>query len=389
MNNTLKILVVDDDEIDRMALRRMMAAVEPVPELHEAADGASALQLLASRNVDCIFLDYHMPGQSGLDVLLEIRAQNLSAPVVMLTGAGNEGLAVDLLQAGATDYLPKSQLSIESARHALERAIRIHRAEAGRKQAEQALAEKQRMLSVLADNVPGMVFRGRMDDGRRMVVASRGARELLDDQYELFKKAGRRYEAVIHPEDLGLMRSVLDEAVAQRTAYQMTYRLRSDSGTSRWVSEQGSVVYSEQEQAVYLEGIVGDVTERKQYEQVLQARNEELAALKISLEARVEERTEALQQANEALSRLNQAKSEFLSIVSHELRTPLTSIKSFAEILLDDIEDVEPETARSFLTIIDTESDRLARLISDLLDLQKIDAGKMKWNDDFISTLAR
>lgn len=99
-----------------------------------------------------------------------------------------------------------------------------------------------------------------------------------------------------------------------------------------------------------------------------------------------------LQQTTEMLEAVSQAKSNFVSIVSHDLRTPLTSIKSFSEILLDELEDEEadPETQIKFLTIINNETDRLTRLINDLLDLQKIESGKMEWNlemHDFASLL--
>lgn len=85
--------------------------------------------------------------------------------------------------------------------------------------------------------------------------------------------------------------------------------------------------------------------------------------------------------ANSELTRLNNVKTEFISLVSHELRTPLTSIKSFAEILMDDIEDMDVATQKRYLSIIDSEGDRLTRLVSNILDLQKIDANKMNWND--------
>ncbi|MDZ7374670.1 MAG: ATP-binding protein [candidate division KSB1 bacterium] len=81
------------------------------------------------------------------------------------------------------------------------------------------------------------------------------------------------------------------------------------------------------------------------------------------------------------LRRLDQLKDQFISAVSHELRTPITAIKSFAEILLtyDD-----PEHRREFLEIISRESDRLARIVNDILDLSKIDSGTMHWEiEDF------
>ena len=77
------------------------------------------------------------------------------------------------------------------------------------------------------------------------------------------------------------------------------------------------------------------------------------------------------------LKRIDKLKDEFVSMVSHELRTPLTSIKAYAETLLDMAE--EDSVEQNFLSIINEESDRLNRLINDILDLSKIEAGKMEF----------
>jgi len=105
---------------------------------------------------------------------------------------------------------------------------------------------------------------------------------------------------------------------------------------------------------------------------------EEMKALYAGLERKVAERTLELEDANRRLQELDRLKSDFLSTVSHELRTPLTSIKAFAQILLDSPLD-EP-TQKRYLDIIDEESDRLTRLISDLLDLAKIERREMSWS---------
>ncbi|MCD6358382.1 MAG: PAS domain S-box protein [Dehalococcoidia bacterium] len=107
-------------------------------------------------------------------------------------------------------------------------------------------------------------------------------------------------------------------------------------------------------------------------------KNAELYRERGKAEEEVERKVEELQIANQQLKELGQMKDNFLSTVSHELRTPLTSIKSFTEILLSYDED--RETQKEFLTIINEESDRLARLINDLLDLSKIESGRMQWN---------
>lgn len=103
------------------------------------------------------------------------------------------------------------------------------------------------------------------------------------------------------------------------------------------------------------------------------------------LENMVQERTAALREkayelerANAELKELDRLKSDFLSNVSHELRTPLTSISSFTEILIDQDMQLDEAQRTEFLEIISSQAARLTRLISDLLDLSKIEAGEFK-----------
>ena len=108
--------------------------------------------------------------------------------------------------------------------------------------------------------------------------------------------------------------------------------------------------------------------------QLISSREHHLA----TLEEKVRERTSDLHKAYEELKKLDEMKDSFLSSVSHELRTPLSSIRSFSEILLT--YNADEATRRDFLGIINQESERLTRLINDVLDLAKIEAGRMEWH---------
>ena len=92
----------------------------------------------------------------------------------------------------------------------------------------------------------------------------------------------------------------------------------------------------------------------------------------------LEKLTVELKAANERLQELDELKNEFISTVTHELRTPLTSIRSISEILNEN-RDIEPEKRLKFSRIILKESERLSRLITQVLDFQKIDSGLMDW----------
>jgi signal transduction histidine kinase len=100
--------------------------------------------------------------------------------------------------------------------------------------------------------------------------------------------------------------------------------------------------------------------------------NRQLEEKSRALEAAGEE----LRRANERLTELDRLKDDFVSTVNHELRTPLTSIRSFSEILLDN-PDLEPAKRSEFCAIINREAERLTRLISQMLDLAKIQSGQI------------
>lgn len=95
----------------------------------------------------------------------------------------------------------------------------------------------------------------------------------------------------------------------------------------------------------------------------------------------LEKATRELSEANKRLQELDQLKDEFVSMVSHELRTPLTSIRAFGEILLNNPE-MDIDQRSEFLEVVVRESERLTRLINQVLDLSKIESGTAEWQLD-------
>ena len=94
----------------------------------------------------------------------------------------------------------------------------------------------------------------------------------------------------------------------------------------------------------------------------------------------LEEATARLREANEQLKSLDVLKDEFMSSVTHELRTPLTSIRALAELMLDD-PAMPTEQRQQFIGIVVGETERLSRLVNQVLDLAKIEAGRAEWHD--------
>jgi signal transduction histidine kinase/HAMP domain-containing protein len=105
---------------------------------------------------------------------------------------------------------------------------------------------------------------------------------------------------------------------------------------------------------------------------------QDLETLATGLEQRILERTQDLQSANERLQELDRLKSAFVSIVSHELRTPMTSIKGLIENMMDGLTGELTEHQTFYLSRVNHNIERLTRMINDLLDLSRIEAGHME-----------
>jgi len=105
---------------------------------------------------------------------------------------------------------------------------------------------------------------------------------------------------------------------------------------------------------------------------------QELEQLAQSLEQRVQQRTQELQEANRRLQEMDKLKSDFVSTVSHELRTPMTSIKGYVDNILDGLTGALTERQSYYLNRVKSNVERLTRMINELLDLSRIEAGKIE-----------
>lgn len=126
-------------------------------------------------------------------------------------------------------------------------------------------------------------------------------------------------------------------------------------------------------EALSIEGLMKVLDETSQvieYSRRLEQKSREL-----------ESATQELKRTNERLKELDLLKDEFVSTVSHELRTPLTSIRAFSEILQDEV-DMDQQQRKQLLRIVVKESERLTRLVNEMLDFTKIESGSYQWEHD-------
>jgi two-component system, sensor histidine kinase and response regulator len=166
---SIRLLVIDDDDVDRERVLRMLARTPLSVDAKQADSSASALQLLREHVFDCIMLDNQLGDGSGAELLPTIqRESRRPCPVIMITGAGNESLAVRALQHGAADYLTKYQLNADLLARAIRRAMdhqrlndeleELHqRLEQRVEEQAAAIRQSERDLRAILDHTPTVI----------------------------------------------------------------------------------------------------------------------------------------------------------------------------------------------------------------------------------------
>ena len=122
-NRIYKILIVDDNEADRELFKAYLDKASTQYQIHEANTAEETIAVYVKIKPDCILLDYMLPGENGLKVLEQLAKFTPILPVVMLTGHGDEQLAVDIMKKGAQDYLQKKMVTCESLQKSVHKAI--------------------------------------------------------------------------------------------------------------------------------------------------------------------------------------------------------------------------------------------------------------------------
>ena len=186
---SIRLLVVDDDDVDRERVLRLLTRSNLNVKTMEAATGTEALRMVREHEFDCVMLDNQLGAASGAELLPALHRESLrDCPIIMVTGAGSEALAVQVLRDGAADYLSKFQLSTDILTRAIHRALERQQlrleieALQGRLQQRvdvQAiqLVERERDLRAILDHTPSVI--GYWDNKLRNRFGNRAHRGLL------------------------------------------------------------------------------------------------------------------------------------------------------------------------------------------------------------------
>jgi diguanylate cyclase (GGDEF)-like protein len=122
--DSIKLLIVDDDAVDREQIRRMVSRSNIQAKISEASSIESSMSYLEHREFDCVIVDYRLGIGSGLTLLDNIRKSvNNHCAVIMITGLGDEKIAAEAMRLGASDYLLKNQLKSDQLIHSISSSI--------------------------------------------------------------------------------------------------------------------------------------------------------------------------------------------------------------------------------------------------------------------------
>lgn len=234
------------------------------------------------------------------------------------------------------------------------------------------LSETRNYLKSVLDNSADIIMT--TDAEGRIVEFNNGAIRILG--YSREEMIGKRADELwVRPWERERTLELLD-----RTDYIANYetQLKTRDGRCIDISLTLSALKSSSGERIGTVGISKDITERKRLERALEERNMDLQELNDKLEERILDRTRDLERANSELDRSNRLKSQFIATMSHELRTPLNSILGFSELLMDEVYDPVTERQKRYISNIYNSGSHLLQLISNVLDIAKIESGKIE-----------
>jgi signal transduction histidine kinase len=194
VRNSFSILVADDDEGDRIHIKRALKSAGIAFEVTEASDMNEAIGA-CDRPYDCAIVDYQMPGTNGLDGLQAIRARVPDLPIILATGQGDEDIASEAFRRGAMDYISKREITPSSIRRIIENAT--EKAALLKQAAEQRKALES-FANVLAHDLKAPIRHLRLVATMMADAVKDGNYDELDQFHGHIDTAGRRLERLIN-----------------------------------------------------------------------------------------------------------------------------------------------------------------------------------------------
>jgi PAS domain S-box-containing protein len=385
------ILIVDDRAENLLALE---AILEPLRQrLVRASSGEEALRRLLERDFAVILLDVQMPGMNGFETarLIKSRERTKYIPIIFLTAISKEEAYVfEGYSVGAVDYLFKPfQPEILRSKVAAFVDLYVRQRDVAAKEA--LLRESERRELELRHMRELWESQARF---REVVTSALDAIILFDESatITLFNSAAERMFACSSSDAVGspIARFFPDEADAVKELRSFaedrddpnpsdgtpigtirSLSARRASGESFPIEASVSLLKSPRDTTYTL--IVRDISERVRHEEMLKQQAVSLANTMSELKALNDELNERQQDLERAMT----ARSRFYASMSHELRTPINAVLGYSTLLLENIYGPLNDKQREGIERTHKAAKHLLELVNDVLDLSKIEAGKI------------
>jgi signal transduction histidine kinase/DNA-binding response OmpR family regulator len=368
----LHVLYAENNPHDSALTARHVADHSPQLVLDVVDDGLQVMQRLRqpSQRYDILLLDYRLDELDALELTRQVRAEmGPGLPIVIVTGRGSEDVAVQALRLGATDYLVKEANYLQRLPVVLELA----HARALLLQEQERLRHSEAQLLRITQQVPGVIsvhthpahgqvngqLNGQLDGqaGEQVttttfvspalaVLFEAQAADLVGSCVPLFRTL---------PQDQLKVQLALQEVVQQGHGalepHRVQYRVQLPQAGERWMESHlsSAPLAGAASGAVQVYAYTFDITERL--------------------------RLDELAREAQAAKAGNQAKTEFLSRMSHDLRTPLNAVLGFSQLLQTDTHPPLSEAQLRHVGYIRSAGEHLLAMISDLLNIARIEAG--------------
>ncbi|MBD2454802.1 PAS domain S-box protein [Nostoc sp. FACHB-87] len=275
MVQLLTILIIDDSSEDREAYRRyLLQDQEYNYNILESASGEKALEIYRQFPTDCILLDFLLPDMDGLEFLAELLKLAKPVPaVVMLTGYGNEAIAVQAMKSGVHDYLVKGQTTAGRLHSTIHSAVAQVKLRQELQQSEARLRESQQFIERIAETTPGILYVYDLLEQRNLYLNGQVNR-LLGYTSQQIKDLGQEFLVqTMYPDDLPLFFLHLQKiaTIQNNEILEFEYRMRHANGQWCWFYSRDTVFTRNADGSPrQIVGTAYDITTRKHHEVALQ-----------------------------------------------------------------------------------------------------------------------